>query len=543
MLRIESIIEFAKLTGGFGDNKEPCFVRALGQNAGLADEIHEAEQWLGKEMLQGKGEYKRVEELRVMLGEETAEYLDYYEKWQASGRTKMQCRVIKQRAELEGILAKACVRVLQEYAGANPQATESMQRNVIVKCLFWFDDVMQDMVSGIQSTYGIKVIGRNVIKEQEYLFYYLLTLMGVNVLLLQNEQDVKTKEVLLRLSSQFTLGDFGMCDIASYDRQALLESARASQSNAGTNMGGVHTSGTNSQNSHNVESSQMNHTSNNDNNRTENGNIRVVIPKRPERMRRNQDANGSSSLAESANADSGIQNAFQTAVRNTIDMALAPVAPGEQNQSNGSIWESREETELQQPDEKSFKELATLTASVVLIEVIRVSEEYQQIVGYGSGIMIGRDGYIMTNAHVVEKGNVYAVRIKDDDKVYVTNELVKYHSLYNIAVLRIDRILNPLPVYQGTESLKKGQKVVAIGSTKGMFNAISEGTISDFSETIKDLNMIHYNAPSASGSSGGALLNGKGELIGMNTTESSGGQNLNLAVSYETFYPFIAGFM
>lgn len=466
MMKIENIMEYAMLALGSEGSREVCFVRALGQNASLADEFGKAEAWLGCEMAAGKLQYKRVEQLRMMMGSETAEYLAYYENWLASGKYEMNCRVIEKRQELNGVLAKACDMVLQEYVAANPQATESMQRNVIVKCLFWFDDVMQDVVLGIGSPNVVKIIGRNVVKEQEYLFYYLLALVGADVLLLQHEQDVKTKELLLRLSSALVIGEFGACNIVPFDKEALLKSVKSK-----TLDERIH-------------------------NETDIGNV-----------------------------DRGIQNAFQSAVQDAISQAIAP-DNAEQNRT-----------------EKTFKELASLHSSVVLIEVLQVGEDYQQVAGYGSGIMIGRDGYIMTNAHIVTRGNVYAVRIKDDEQVYVTSELIKYHSLYDIAVIRINRKLQPLPVYSGTETLRIGQKVVAIGSTRGMVNAVSEGTISEFSETVKDLHMIHYSAPSASGGSGGALLNEKGEVIGMNTAESSGGQNYNLAVSYETFYPFIAGFL
>ena len=101
--------------------------------------------------------------------------------------------------------------------------------------------------------------------------------------------------------------------------------------------------------------------------------------------------------------------------------------------------------------------------------------------------------------------------------------------------------MNPLPVYDGRKKLVRGQRVVAIGSPLGLFNSVSDGIISGFRK-IKDVDMIQFTAPISSGSSGGAVLNMYGEIIGISTAGVDSGQNINLAVDYSNIRLFAQGF-
>ena len=188
--------------------------------------------------------------------------------------------------------------------------------------------------------------------------------------------------------------------------------------------------------------------------------------------------------------------------------------------------------------ELSFEELAKLASSVVLIAIHDAKGE---VIGTGSGIMIGKDGFILTNHHVAAGGRFYSIRVEEEDKVYSTNELIKYNSSTDLAVLRIKRQLKPIPIYRGEKALVRGQKVVAIGSPLGLFNSVSDGIISGF-RNIDNVDMIQFTAPISHGSSGGALLNMYGEVIGISTAGIDRGQNINLAVGYENIKLFTAGF-
>ena len=178
--------------------------------------------------------------------------------------------------------------------------------------------------------------------------------------------------------------------------------------------------------------------------------------------------------------------------------------------------------------------------SVVVVETYKSKQQ----VSSGTGFVYKKDNdkaYILTNNHVASGGRFYSVRIEDDEEVYTTTEVIKYNSITDLAVIRINRVLNPIPIYDGKKKLVRGQKVVAIGSPLGLFNSVSDGIISGF-RNINDVDMIQFTAPISHGSSGGAVLNMYGEVIGISTAGIDSGQNINLAIGYENIRMFTTGF-
>ncbi|HFL3671763.1 TPA: S1C family serine protease, partial [Clostridioides difficile] len=116
----------------------------------------------------------------------------------------------------------------------------------------------------------------------------------------------------------------------------------------------------------------------------------------------------------------------------------------------------------------------------------------------------------------------------NDDKVYTSYQIIKYHSDYDLAVIKVDRKCKPIPVKVSKKPVR-GQKIVAIGSPLGLFNTVSDGIISAFRD-FETVQMIQFTAPISSGSSGGALLDMFGNLLGLISAGYDDGQNLNLAV-------------
>ncbi|MDE6054495.1 MAG: trypsin-like peptidase domain-containing protein [Lachnospiraceae bacterium] len=189
--------------------------------------------------------------------------------------------------------------------------------------------------------------------------------------------------------------------------------------------------------------------------------------------------------------------------------------------------------------EMSFEQLAQLASSVVMI---MVHDKKGEPFASGSGIMIGRKGYILTNNHVLSEGSFFTVRIENDDNCYKADQIIKYNQVLDLAVIRIDRELLPLPIYKGPQKLVRGQKVVAIGSPLGLFNSVSDGIIAGF-RVLDDVDMIQYTAPTSPGSSGGAVLNMYGEVIGISTAIAREAQGINWAVGYEFINLFTQGFI
>ena len=190
-------------------------------------------------------------------------------------------------------------------------------------------------------------------------------------------------------------------------------------------------------------------------------------------------------------------------------------------------------------EEKSYESLAALASSVVMIGV---HDSQQNLVATGSGISINKDGYILTNCHVIAKGQSFSVRLENSEDVYTTSAVIKYNQVLDLAIIRINRQIEPLPVYRGAKELVRGQKCLAIGSPLGLFNSVSDGIISGFRD-IDGQEMIQFTAPTSHGSSGGALINTSGEVIGICTAGVEDGQNINFAVSYKHILQFAGNFI
>ena len=199
-------------------------------------------------------------------------------------------------------------------------------------------------------------------------------------------------------------------------------------------------------------------------------------------------------------------------------------------------------TDLPQGEERqplNYVELAKMASSVVMLQVF---DAQNQCFKTGSGVVINESGYILTNFHVAAGGRYYGILLEEEPDVFYTDELIKYNQDLDLAILRMQKHRTPIPVWQGASPLVRGQKVVAIGSPLGLFNTVSDGIISGF-RTVGERSMIQFTAPTSHGSSGGALLDLYGNLIGIITAGFDDGQNLNLAVDYQAILEFSRGLL
>ena len=189
--------------------------------------------------------------------------------------------------------------------------------------------------------------------------------------------------------------------------------------------------------------------------------------------------------------------------------------------------------------ELSYVELARLASSVVMLQVF---DQQGQCFKTGSGVIIRESGYILTNFHVAAGGRYYGILLEEEPEIFYTDELIKYNQELDLAILRMDKRRSPIPVRRDGAPLVRGEKVVAIGSPLGLFNTVSDGIISGF-RTVGERPMIQFTAPTSHGSSGGALLDLHGNLIGIITAGFDDGQNLNLAVGYQAIRAFTRGLL
>ena len=145
----------------------------------------------------------------------------------------------------------------------------------------------------------------------------------------------------------------------------------------------------------------------------------------------------------------------------------------------------------------------------------------QPQVGYGSGVIISTDGYIITNNHVIEGADELQVTLNDNRKFDA--KLVGTDPQTDIALIKIEAKDLPTIPFGDSEKLKVGEWVLAVGNPFNLTSTVTAGIVSakgrgmTIGDETKIESFIQTDAAVNPGNSGGALVNTKGELVGINT--------------------------
>lgn len=167
----------------------------------------------------------------------------------------------------------------------------------------------------------------------------------------------------------------------------------------------------------------------------------------------------------------------------------------------------------------------TARDGVVSIKVIKIKESGFMRDRYsktnGSGVILSEDGYIVTNYHVVEDASDIEVRLENKRNYKAT--IVGYDLSTDIALLKIEATGLSKLLFGNSDELQVGEWVLAIGNPFKLQSSVTAGIVSAKARNINIFNrqgiesFIQTDAAINQGNSGGALLNTKGELIGINT--------------------------
>jgi len=175
--------------------------------------------------------------------------------------------------------------------------------------------------------------------------------------------------------------------------------------------------------------------------------------------------------------------------------------------------------------------------------------------GAGTGIIISKDGYILTNNHVIDGANTVTI-VAADGTTYDNVKVVGRDPLNDVAFLKINDV-SDLPAAQlgDSKSVRIGQKVVAIGNALGQYQntvtsgiisgtgrsvtASTDGTAAGDTEELTDL--IQTDAAINSGNSGGPLVNMAGQVIGINTAIASDANSVGFVIPISSTKGVIAG--
>jgi serine protease Do len=161
----------------------------------------------------------------------------------------------------------------------------------------------------------------------------------------------------------------------------------------------------------------------------------------------------------------------------------------------------------------------------------------------GSGVILGSDGYIVTNAHVIRGAKRIRVTLTPPGAFSATAVLQNSRRFAatvvgasedtDLAVLKIEASDLPTIPMAKYDDLRQGQLVIAVGSPLGLKNSVSMGVVSSVARQAaedKPQVMIQTDAAINPGNSGGALVDTDGRLVGINTLSSSEGQRMGFAV-------------
>lgn len=168
--------------------------------------------------------------------------------------------------------------------------------------------------------------------------------------------------------------------------------------------------------------------------------------------------------------------------------------------------------------------------------------------GYGSGVLISEDGMIVTNYHVIEGAD--SVVVTTEDGTQYDAEVLGADSNLDLAVLKIDGSGLPYLSFADSDQVKVGDLAVAIGNPLGseFANTVTDGIVSGIDRQISSENgnigYIQTNAAINNGNSGGALLNGQAQLIGINSLKVSSNsmydvEGMGFAIPSNTVLDFV----
>ena len=227
-----------------------------------------------------------------------------------------------------------------------------------------------------------------------------------------------------------------------------------------------------------------------------------------------------------------------------VGLNKEPAKTIETAKTNTSTVVETSNPNLSQVSLTNYSDTAIYAAQKALPSMVSISVEYdvnymgmkKAVAGSGSGVILSEDGYILTNNHVISSADSSSfyqvsdaksikVKIYGDDTEY-SAEIIGTDSQTDLAVLKIDKTGLTAAEFGDSSSVQIGEFVLAIGNPYNLDYSVTAGIISALNRemTVENTtyNVIQADCAINSGNSGGALVNSKGEVIGITTLKLAG---------------------
>lgn len=193
--------------------------------------------------------------------------------------------------------------------------------------------------------------------------------------------------------------------------------------------------------------------------------------------------------------------------------------------------------------------------SVVGITTVGVQRDFfgaREVTGVGTGVVIDKRGYILTNSHVINDGNAKEVKVLLNDGGQIDAEVLWFERSLDLAIIKVEGGNLPVAELGDSDEIEVGEIAVAIGNPLGLSfqRTLTQGVISGLNRSITDSssgttieNLIQTDASINPGNSGGPLLNSRGQVIGINTAKVTSGEGLGFAIPINTAKPIVEQFI
>jgi hypothetical protein len=170
------------------------------------------------------------------------------------------------------------------------------------------------------------------------------------------------------------------------------------------------------------------------------------------------------------------------------------------------------------------------------VVMIVTQDANRQNLAIGSGLIL-ENGKVVTNFHVIE-GAKFAYALSANGSKHAIDGVFATDQANDLAILSVPGLQKSIVVIS-KDSIQVGQRIYAIGSPEGLSNSISEGIVSG-RRKLSGSRLIQITAPISPGSSGGPILDDRGQVIGIAVGTITSGQNLNFAIPISLVFPMLS---